>query len=157
MEEVHSILESGFEDGKKLYFGDTIVVKRCEGRSGNSIVIENEHGTEEVIDRDECENGLITIQLDDLTALDLTTKNNRIAKRWSAWNVIDTQECVVVTVVWRPVSIGVDMTRMACAMCITDVARNCKHEIACVTESKYEARGGGGGEGSSDSEYGEVE
>lgn len=47
---------------------------------------------------------------------------------------------VTVTVTWRPMTSGMNGTRMCCCTCRHDRRLSCKNEIACEVESEMSTR-----------------
>lgn len=78
--------------------------------------------------------GIIVIQMDDMTKEALLKKGSSVSNRWSLWLVIASMERMLISVTWRPSSSGTEATRMTCVMCRNDVSRLCRYEIACEIE-----------------------
>lgn len=78
--------------------------------------MDSRRGAERAIVIPRINDGCIGIQMDGINSCDLTSKGNGIRKRWSLWKVIDVNECLMTTVIWRLVINGSSQTRMVCAM-----------------------------------------
>lgn len=132
VEKLLSIVQLGFHDDHDGYFGEFLLLKETDG-NGTFEYERNPNGDE--VETGDEEQAVIAIQLDDYCRKDLLDKTNRVAKRWSAWLTVDAMERLLVSVVWRPVNSGISVTRMICGMCRTEMARKCRHEVACEMES----------------------
>lgn len=99
-------------------------------------IVDGDSRVERPIGDEEVNCSLIPIQLDTMTAEELTAKGNRIGKRWAAWKVIDIKEGIMTTVLWRPVGNGRRETAMTCVVCRTSQGQKCKHELQCEFRSQ---------------------
>lgn len=139
MSKVNVVLESGFKDDNCMKFGEKLTVTESNG--GRTTVYEGVNsGGERNRTVDVSENGLIVIQLDDLSEQDLLMMSGSVTKKWVAWVVADVGEEMTVTVTWRAVSSGMHVTRMVYVMCRIDQGRRCKHEILYQNESNLNAK-----------------
>lgn len=95
MKKVETILDCGFQLEESKYFGPLVVQTELDSGPNRFSLMDQSSGGEramEIVDRNE---GVVAIQLDELTATDLTIKGNRMGKRWYIWKVIDLKERIM--------------------------------------------------------------
>lgn len=84
-DKIISMLESGLDEGRCMYFGSTVTMKEVEVRGSVKILMETcdsgVEGRQEI--EVETRNGLIAIQLDIATKEDLMKRGCSLSKRWS--------------------------------------------------------------------------
>lgn len=144
MVKVRNILECGLDSDNGMYFGDMLHVKE----TANGICVKeigkgtywNSNSRERNPERStiHVQEGLIPIQLDDLTKEKLLQKTGSVAKKWSSWVLVDVRDRMMMNVTWRAVSSGIQRTRMDCVMCRSDQGKRCRHELVREKESELE-------------------
>lgn len=145
MSKLQSILHCGFNEENRLYFGDMVHVYEKDVCGRTIIETMTENGWDDM-EIDLTENGLVVIQLDDNTKMDLLKKGNRISKNWSVWAVLDFVERIVVIVIWKQVSSVIQATGMNCVSCRSEQSIRYHNKLSCELESELETEGSHAGE-----------
>lgn len=99
------------------------------------------------------EESLEAVPLDDVEKEDFLREVSPIAKKWSAWTVIERKE--MVSVILQNCSRGIKATSMNCKICRSEKNRRCRKEIVCDNESQKQVNVGDASDdsgGSSDSQ-----